>query len=86
MGKGITREECISLLQKKFEEINRLPKKSDFPEEIVAMIKAYYGPWPRALEKAGIKECRSDEVLKIKEQKKIRAKIRLREYKKGINK
>lgn len=81
MDKKITREECIQALKKKFIELDRIPKKSDFPDEIVARIKAFYGPWPRALEEAEIKECRSEDTLKRKENKKIRAKIRLREYK-----
>lgn len=33
----------------------RLPQKSDFTDEEVCFIKQSLGPWPRALEKAGLK-------------------------------
>jgi len=56
-----TKEYCISLLcemQKKLESEgeSRYPKRSDFSEEETAAIKSYLGPWPRALEAAGLKE------------------------------
>lgn len=76
-----TREECISLLcgmQKKLllEGNKRLPKRSDFSEEETAAIKAFFGPWPRALELAGIKEERGIEGSRIERnrEKRIRAK------------
>lgn len=37
-------------------ELGRLPKKSDFDSETVCFIKQKLGPWPRALEKAGLKD------------------------------
>ena len=37
-------------------ELNRQPKKDDFDETQRARIKAFLGPWPRALEAAGLKE------------------------------
>ena len=46
------------LLQKKFKELGRLPKKDDFDEATRSRIKAFLGPWPRALEAAGLKEPR----------------------------
>ena len=48
----------LGLLQKKAEELGneRLPKKSDFSPEEVNLIKQKLGPWPRALEEAGLKE------------------------------
>jgi hypothetical protein len=49
-------------------------------------IKAFLGPWPRALEKAGVKPPREDDrVLKNKE-KRIRAKRRRIEALKTIRK
>lgn len=45
-------------LQKKHEELGRLPKKEDFDVVTLSRIKAYLGPWPRALEAAGLKETR----------------------------
>ena len=56
-----TKEICISLLREKaalLQKENRFPKRSDFSEEEVVAIKAFLGPWPRALEAAGIKEKR----------------------------
>ncbi|MCQ2448660.1 MAG: hypothetical protein MJ132_00525 [Clostridia bacterium] len=43
-------------LIKKQSEIGELPKKTDFDEATRSRIKAFLGPWPRALEKAGLKE------------------------------
>lgn len=56
---------CISLLTKKQNELTeegivRFPKRSDFTQEQVMAIKAHLGPWPRALEKAGLKEKRKE--------------------------
>lgn len=47
---------AADLLRKKAEELGRLPKKEDFEPEAVSRIKAYLGPWPRALEYVGLKE------------------------------
>lgn len=50
------------LLCQKAEEIGRIPKKDDFDDITVARIKAYLGPWPRALEYAGLKEAKEKPV------------------------
>lgn len=58
-----TREICLSLLREKGESLaseGRYPKKSDFTQEETAYIKAFLGPWPRALEAAGLKPPRED--------------------------
>lgn len=47
---------AVGLLQQKAEELGRLPKKDDFDEITRSRLKAYLGPWPRALEAAGLKE------------------------------
>ncbi len=39
----------------KYGELGRLPKKDDFDDVTRSRIKAFLGPWPRALEKAGLK-------------------------------
>ena len=44
------------LLRQKEKEIGRLPKKEDFDVTTMSRIKAFLGPWPRALEAAGLKE------------------------------
>ena len=43
------------LLRSKSKELGRLPTKKDFDSASCAQIKAYLGPWPRALEAAGLK-------------------------------
>ncbi len=80
----MTREECIRELIEKRDETGRFPKKSDFPPETVAIIKGYFGPWPHALEEAGIKESKKEERLKKQKEKHIKAKINRRNAK--INK
>ncbi len=44
------------LLREKQEELGRLPKKEDFDDATRSRIKSFLGPWPRALEAAGLKE------------------------------
>lgn len=44
------------LLRQKEKELGRLPRKDDFDEATRSRIKAFLGPWPRALEAAGLKE------------------------------
>jgi len=65
MTDRFTRDEVILLLRQKAEQLQksgeiRYPKRSDFTEEQVASIKAFLGPWPRALEKAGLKTKKAD--------------------------
>ena len=50
------KEWAIKALRKKSEELGRLPKKSDFDVVTLSRIKAFLGPWPRALEAAGLKK------------------------------
>lgn len=47
---------AVSVLKKKQAEIGGLPHKDDFDSVTLSRIKAFLGPWPRALEKAGLKE------------------------------
>lgn len=47
---------AADLLRVKTEKLGRLPKKEDFEPAEISRIKAYLGPWPRALEYAGLKE------------------------------
>ena len=43
------------LLREKHKELGRPPRKDDFDEPTRSRIKAFLGPWPRALEAAGLK-------------------------------
>lgn len=71
-SKKYTREDAVSLLKEKSDNLGRLPKRSDFSEAEVVAIKAFLGPMPRALEAAGLKEATVPTVEKnrIKRQKK----------------
>lgn len=57
------------LLRQKKEELGRLPKKDDFNEVVRSRIKAFLGPWPRALEQAGLKEAKPDKTKSKKRKK-----------------
>ena len=46
---------AIEQLVQKQAEVERLPKKDDFDVVTLSRIKAFLGPWPRALEAAGLK-------------------------------
>lgn len=50
------RDWAIQQLQRKAQELGHPPTKADFDGAIKARIKAFLGPWPRALEAAGLKE------------------------------
>ena len=47
---------AIRQLQYKAQELGRPPTKKDFDDATRARIKAFLGPWPRALEAASLKE------------------------------
>lgn len=49
------KEWAQELLRQKEKELGRLPKKDDFEQVTLSRIKAFLGPWPRALEAAGLK-------------------------------
>ena len=77
--KKYTRESSLLLLQNKYAELreqglSRYPQRSDFEEREVVAIKAFLGPWPRALEAAGVKPPRDDDRAQKNKEKRIRAK------------
>lgn len=49
------RKWAIHQLQAKAKELGHPPTKADFDGAVKARIKAFLGPWPRALEAAGLK-------------------------------
>ena len=60
VNKKLTKADAILLLQQKALQLkqqgqDRYPQRSDFTDKEVVAIKAFLGPWPRALEAAGIK-------------------------------
>lgn len=60
MIKDDKKQWAVQQLILKSEELGRVPKKSDFDAVEVSRIKAFLGPWPRALEAAGLKEAKQD--------------------------
>ena len=76
MPEKLTKQDCIELLVCKHTALGgaRYPKRDDFTEREVVAIKAHLGPWPRALEAAGIKAPRDDDRAQKILQKRIRAK------------
>lgn len=74
-----SREDALRMLRDKQAELsaageNRYPRRSDFTEAEVVAIKARLGPFPRALEAAGIKPPREDDRIARNREKRIRAK------------
>ena len=47
---------AVEQLVERNRQLGRLPKKEDFDVVTLSRIKAFLGPWPRALEAAGLKE------------------------------
>ena len=78
-----SKELCVSMLRSKFDEAGEYPKKSDFTQEEVMAIKSFLGPWPRALEAAGIKEPRDGMRVLRNTEKRVRAKRKLNEARKA---
>ncbi len=77
--KKYNKEDCIIILKDKYNELlsqglTRYPQRSDFSDAEVVAIKAFLGPWPRALEAAGIKAPRDDDRAQKNKEKRIRAK------------
>ncbi len=89
MAEKLTKDGAVKLLTEKYKMLSdsgdiRYPKRSDFTDEEVNAIKAYLGPWPRALEAAGIKPPRDDGKAERTKEKRIRAKRKATDVK--INK
>ena len=81
MADKLTREDALALLQEKRRALEaageaRYPRRADFSPEQVVAIKAFLGPWPRALEAAGIKPPRDDGFAEKRLEKRIRQKRR----------
>ena len=61
MNDNRKKEWATQQLRKKSELLGRPPKKDDFDAVTLSRIKAFLGPWPRALEVAGLKEKKEKE-------------------------
>ena len=80
----LSRADCIALLTGMQSRLTaageaRYPRRSDFTDREVVAIKAFLGPWPRALEAAGVKPPRDDDRAAKNREKRIRAKRRRNE-------
>lgn len=51
-------QSAVRILKTKAEQLDRMPKKSDLTEKELCFVKGVLGPFPRALEQAGLKEPR----------------------------
>jgi len=70
---------AVEVLRQKSIELARVPHKDDFDEPTRSRIKAFLGPWPRALEAAGLKEARElPKPDKPKKRKKRTAKDKIK--------
>lgn len=80
-GKQLGREEYITLLQKKAEELGRIPQKADFETQDMARMKSFWGPWPHVLAAAGLIPSKQQE----KDEKKKLRKARIKAEKQAKN-
>lgn len=79
-----SREDAIGLLRTAAAKLSaqgetRYPRRDDFSDREVEAIKAHLGPWPRALEAAGLKPPRSFDRIERNREKRRAAKRRRRE-------
>lgn len=58
------KQSAINALQEKQKLLGRTPKKEDFDDVSVSKIKGVLGPWPRALEAAGLKTAKKKQCKK----------------------
>ncbi len=74
---------AVKMLQDKFAELNseRLPKRSDFSSDDACFIKQKLGPWPRALEEAGLKEKKRPDSRERNREKRREAALKKKEEK-----
>lgn len=75
-----TKEFYIMFLQQVAEKEGRLPRKSDFTNDDVNRIKGFFGPWPWALEAAGLKESKRAERVAENREKRHRSRERRKEF------
>lgn len=89
MTEKYNKDLCLTFLREKHDSLiaegqSRYPQRGDFDIEQVVAIKAHLGPWPHALEAAGIKPPRSEDPLQRAREKHIRAKRKHNKIKKEL--
>lgn len=75
------RAQAIALLKQAADRLGRAPKRSDLPDAEVCLIKQKLGPWPRALEAAGLKEPPAVSAAEKSRAKRERAKAQRKQKK-----
>ena len=63
------KEKAIRILTEKARELNRIPVRSDFDINDIVYVKSIFGPFPRALEAAGLKKISRRRADKLKRKK-----------------
>ena len=76
---------ALNILRQKYADLGRLPKRSDFDGDTVCFIKQKLGPWPRALEAAGLKEPPRMSAKERSRVKRERSRKRRKLYKKYLS-
>ena len=81
--KRYDKNDAISMLTEKARELSlagedKLPRRSDFDAESVVAIKSHLGPWPRALEAAGLKPPRPYDRLEKNRRRRAESRRRRR--------
>lgn len=80
------KEYYIALLRSTAEREGRLPRKGDFSDDVVNKIKGLFGPWPWALEAAGLKESKREAHIEKNRQKRKAAKEKRKNFKGELSK
>lgn len=76
-----TKEYYIEVLKIIAEKEGRLPRKSDFSQDDVNRIKGFFGPWPWALEAAGLKESGKEKRAEKNRAKHQRSREKRKQFK-----
>ena len=72
----MTDEELMEMIRRRTAELGRLPNKLDIPAAFY--LKSRFGPWPRLLEKAGVKPVPENRQRKIEARRRKHKKLRHR--------
>ena len=78
--KKMTDEELLDCVRRVAAELGRPPKRLEVPENL--QLKTRFGPWPRILEMAGVKEPTQARLEKLerRKEKHLRQRERRREW------
>lgn len=83
MEQDMKRQEAIQMLVNKAQQLQEIPKRSDFSGDEVCFIKQKLGPWPRALEAAGLKEPPAVSAKEKSRLKREKRRLALKQLKKA---